>query len=199
MDPSYPVRQARVGRSQNPHARFLRSGDVRPPVERFGPGVGVADADESQQQSTVSRHNHVDGEHKISGAFPLPDPQHGTAAGRDAAREDRSAGRSRVAGGAEVPLDAAGEPAVGQGEVGELQALVGEHQIPVSHQVAQRPEPPPETRKDERLQPTVGHLDCAELLGPQVAAVGVLQCVRQRIGQLAVPDALAHVDWQVGR
>ena len=135
------------GGGQDPHARFLRSGDVRPPVERFGLGVGVADADESKQQWTVLGQQQVDREHQISGALPLPDPQCGSAGGRHAACEDRSARRGRVAGGAQVPLDAAGEPGVGEGEVGELQAPVGEHQIPVGHQLAQRPEPAPETRK----------------------------------------------------
>ena len=199
MDPSYLGPPGSSGGGQDPHARFLRSGDVRPPVERFGLGVWVADADESEQQGTVGRHQQVDREHQISGAFPLPDPQCGSTAGRHAAREDRSARRGRVAGGAEVPLDPAGEPGVGEREVGELQAPVGEHQIPVGHQVAQRPEPAPEARKHQRLQPTVGQPERGDVPRPQVAAVVVLQRVRQRIGQPAVRDALAHVGWQVGR
>ena len=69
----------------------------------------------------------------------------------------------------------------------------------VGQLVTQRPEPAPQARKHERLQPTVGQLDGADLPRSQVAAVSVLQRVRQRIGQLAVRDALAHVGWQVGR
>ena len=126
-DPSYAVCQARVGGGQNPHARFLRSGDVRPPVERFGLGIGVVDTHESEQQGTAGWHQQVNREHQIPGAFPLPDPQCGSTAGRHAAREDRSAGRGRVAGRAEVPLDATGEPGVGERKVGELQAPVCEH------------------------------------------------------------------------
>ena len=187
------------GGGQDPHARFLGGGDVRPPVERFGLRVGIADTDESEQQPTVGRHQQVDREDEISGAFPLPDPHCGATAGRHAAREHGSARRGRVAGGAEVPLHAAGEPGVGEPEVGELQTPVGEHQIPVSLQVAQRPQPASELRKHERLQRVVGQLDRGYLLRPQVAAVVVLQRVRQRIGQPAVRDALAHVGRQVGR
>ena len=158
------------GRGQDPYAWLLRNGDVGPPVQRFGLGVRVADADESKQQRTVGRHQQVDREHQISGAFPLPDPQCSATAGRHAAREDRSARRGRVSGGAEVPLDAAGEPGVGEREVGELQAPVGEHQIPVGRQVAERPEPAPEARKHQRLQPTIRYPERRDIPRPQVAA-----------------------------
>ena len=122
-----------------------------------------------------------------------------SSVGRHAPREDRPACRGRVTGGAEIPLDAASEPGVGEREIGELQALVGEDQIPVGHEVTQRPEPPTEARKHQRLQRGVGDLDCRDLSRPHVAPVAVLQRVRQRIGQPAVCDAFKHVGWQLRR
>jgi hypothetical protein len=104
-----------------------------------------------------------------------------------------------VAGGAEIPLDAAGEPGVGEREVGELQTRVGEHKIAIGHRVPKRPEPAAEARKHERLQPAVGDLDREDFLRPQVSRISVLQRVWQRIDQSAVRDALAHVRRQVGR
>jgi hypothetical protein len=60
-----------------------------------------------------------------------------------------------VSSRAEVPLDAAGEPGVGERKVSELQAPVGEQQIPVDRQVAERPEPASEAREHQRLQPII--------------------------------------------
>ena len=149
------VRQARVAGAKTRTPGSSGTAILVHQYSGLGSGSGLRMRTKASSRRTVGRHQQVDREHQISGAFPLPDPQCSATVGRHAAREDRSARRRRVAGGAEVPLDAAGEPGVGEREVGELQAPVGEHQIPVGREVAQRPEPAPEARKHQRLQPII--------------------------------------------
>ena len=98
-----------------------------------------------------------------------------------------------MASRAEIPLNAAGEPGVGEGEVGELKTLVGEHQIPVVEQIPQRPKPATEAGQHKPLQSTVAQLDCSDPALCQLAAVAALQWVRQWIGQPTVRDPLLHI------
>ena len=79
-----------------------------------------------------------------------------------------------------VPLDAAGEPCVADGQVGKLQDRVVEKQFLPAALVIERNHPSAERRVEDRPQRRVLNLNGRHLAGPALPRVVVLHEIRQR-------------------
>lgn len=104
----------------------------------------------------VLRQPQVHLERQVAQPLPLPETDHFTAVGcGDAGGVHRRAGQCGVAGRADVPLDAAGEPGAVEGEVGRLQDGVGVEQLPAGRLVVKGVDPAAEAGQDRGPEPVV--------------------------------------------
>ena len=156
------------------HERVVGQGHrgVRPPVDRHVT-VGRVGEHRVHEQGAVDDRR-VDAPDQAQHALVLPQPQDGACA-VDHAGEDRGAGERPMAGEAEVPLRAAGEPGVAERQVPHLEGVrLEQHLTPVDDE---RPEPAAQVEEEGRRRPAVrdhrgpkrgrvGH--------PVVAALGVV-------------------------
>jgi hypothetical protein len=132
------------GGRQDPHARFLRNGNVRPPVERLGHLVRVADAYEGEQQWTVGRHEQVDREYR---SRVRSHSQTAARLGWTARCPRRPVGSLSQSGPwsrGSTSIPPANQALVSAKLANCRRRFV--NSIPVGHQLAQRPETAPEAR-----------------------------------------------------
>ena len=182
-----------VRRGQHAGPRRLGHRDVGPVVERLLLRVRVDHPGRGVQPVRPWEQGEVDLQHQVTGPLPLPQPQHVTVRTGNHCGVHRPARQRRVAGRAEVPLDAPGEPGIGQPEVREVQHRVAEQQLTPTGVVVQRPDPAAERRQHGRAQhPVLEHVR-RELDLAQRPVVVLLEGVRERAFQPAVGNPLEHV------
>ena len=135
-----------VRRGQHAGPRRFGHRDVGPVVERLLLRVRVDHPGRGVQPVRPWEQGKVDLQHQVTGPLPLPQPQHVTVRTGNHCGVHRPARQRRVAGRAEVPLDAPGEPGIGQPEVREMQHRIAEQQLTPTGVVVQRPDPAAERR-----------------------------------------------------
>lgn len=180
------------------HSALLRNCDVGPPVGRHGPLVRIADADTDVQEVGVLRQPEVDLEGQVAQAFPLPQAEHLAAVGGgDAGRVQRGAGEGGVAGGADVPFDAAGVPGAVEGEVGGLEHRVAVKEFAAGRLVQERGDAAPESGQYGGAQPVVLDHQGVDLPGFARPPVSVPHAYRQQAVQWCEADLPGHVPRQL--
>ncbi len=183
------------GRREDP--AFLRHGDVGPPVGGRGPLVRVADADADVEEVGAVREPEVDLEGEVAEAFPLPEAEHLAAVGGgDAGRVHGGAGEGGVAGGADVPLDAAGEPGAVECEVRGLQHRVAVKEFTVRGLVDEGGDSAAEGGEHGGAQPVVLDHEGVDAAGCAVSVVAVPDAGGQQAAERFVADLAGHVAGQ---
>lgn len=181
-----------VRRDQHPAP--LGDGDVGPPVHGGGLLVRVADADADVQEVGAVRQPQVDLEGQVAQPFPLPQAEHLTAVGgRYPGRVDGCAGQGRVAGRADVPLDAAGEPGAVEGEAGGLEHRVAVQEFALRGLVEEGGDTTSAGRQYGDPQAVVLDHDRVGRAGRAVSVVAVPEALRQDVAQGFVADLPGHV------
>ncbi len=188
-----------VGGGQDAGLRALGDGGVGPPVDGDGVVVRIADPYADVQEVGALGQPQVHLERQIAQSLPLPQAQHLPAVRRrDAGGVQRGAGEGGVAGGADVPFDAAGEPGTVEGEVGGLQHRVAVEEFAAGRLVVQGVHPAAETGQDSGAQPVVLEDQPVDVGAAAVAPVTVAQPGGQDRAQRAVADLAGHVGGQSG-
>ena len=122
-------------------------------------------------RSSLRRQEHVHLPGRFQRAIELVESQQRPARRFDHAGEDRAARQQAVAIERAVPLDAAGEPGVADGEIGELQDRVVEEQFAPPLLVVEGDHPSAERRVEGRPEGRVFDLD-----GRQASALRAAAC-----------------------
>ncbi len=180
-------------------APLLGHGDVGPPVRRHGALVRVADPDADAEEVRALRQPQVDLEGQVAQPFPLP---RGAASrrrrGGHAGGVHGRAGQGGVAGGSDVPFDAAGEPGSVEGEVGGLEHRVDVEELAVGRLVQEGGDAAAEAGQDGGPQPVVLDDEGVDLPGLAPPVVAVPDPHGQQAAQWLVVDLAGHVARQAG-
>ncbi len=180
-------------------AAVLGDGDVGPPVGGHRTFVRVADPDADAEEVRTLRKPQVDLEGQVPQPLPLPQTQHLPAVGgRHAGGVHGRAGEGGVAGGADVPLDAAGEPGAVEGEVGGLEDGVDVEQFTVGRLVEEGGDAAAQGGQDGGPQPVVLQDEGVELAGFAHPPVAVADRRGQQAAQGCVADLAGHLAGQGG-
>lgn len=161
--------------------------------------VRIADPDAHVEEVGAVGQPQVHLEGQVAQPFPLPQPQHLAAVRRrDTGGVQWVAGEGGVAGRADVPFDAAGEPGAVEGEGRGLAHRVAVEQFTAGGLVVQGVHPAAEAGQDGGAQPVV--LDDQRLVvdGSAGAAVAVAHPGRQDRAQRRTADLPCHVGGQPG-
>ncbi|CAM5347541.1 2-methoxy-6-polyprenyl-1,4-benzoquinol methylase, mitochondrial [Streptomyces griseus] len=186
-----------VGRDQHPGVRGLRHGDVGPPVDRCGLLVRVAYPYADVQEVGVVGEPEVHLEGQVAQPLPLPEADHRAAVGCGHERGvQRRAGQGGVAGGADVPLDPAGEPGPVEGEGGGLEDRVAVEEFAAGGLVVQGVDPAAESGQHGDPQPPVLDDDGVDAGGGALTPVPVEQPGGQDGAQRPVAQLPGHVAGQ---
>ncbi len=188
-----------LGGGQDTGVLVLGHGGVGPPVDRHGVMVRIADPDAHVEEVGAVGQPQVHLEGQIAQPLPLPQPQHLPAVRRrDTGGVQRGAGEGGVAGGTDVPFDAAGEPGAVEREGRGLQHRVAVEQFTVGGLVVQGVHPAAETGQDGGAQPVVLDDQRVEVRRAAGAPVAVAHPGRQDRPQRRIPDLPGHVGGQAG-
>ncbi len=181
-----------VGGGEDPD--LLPDRGVGPPVRGHRPLVRVADADTGVEEVGAVGQPQVDLEGQVAQAFPLPQAQHlSPVRGGDAGGVQGRAGEGGVAGGADVPFDAAGVPGAVEGEAGGLEHRVAVEEFASGGQVEQGGDAAAEAGQDGGAQPVVLDHEGVEGAGFAGSVVAVPDADREQAAQRLVAEPAGHV------
>lgn len=145
------------------------------------------------------REPQVDLEGHVAQPLPLPQAEHLAAVGGgDPGGVHGGAGQGGVAGRADVPLDAAGEPGSVEGEAGGLHHRVAVEEFALRGLVEQRDHPAAVARQHHRPQPVVLDHDRVDPVRLAPSVVSVPDALGQDAPQRLVADLPEHVARQAG-